>query len=131
MVANKELYMRGGVMMKAVSMTFEEWLSKYKPIDNHLDKNASFQDERGNGIMFETYGTELEYVLSVANTEPQRVWTYMDGDTGTFVGDGYHLVNRIGYFITEVPCELDTFIEAQVDTFEEYEEDEDNTEHEG
>jgi hypothetical protein len=122
MVDKTELYYRGGVMMKAVTMTFEEWLSKYKPINNHLDSNASFQDEAGNGIMFETFGMDLEYVLSIANTEPQRVWTYMDGDTGTFVGDGYHLVNRIGYFITEVPCEMDTFIEAQVDTYEEYDE---------
>lgn len=113
--------------MKSVSMTFEEWMDKYKPIHNHLDSNASFQiqeedDDSGKGIMFETYGMELEYVLSIANSEPQRVWTYMDGDTGTFVGDGYHLVNRIGYFITEVPCEMDTFIEAQVDTYEEYDE---------
>jgi hypothetical protein len=110
------------MMMKSVSMTFEEWLDKYKPINNHLDSNASFQDEAGNGIMFETFGMDLEYVLSIANSEPQRVWTYMDGDIGTFVGDGYHLVNRIGYFITEVPCEMDPFIEAQVDTYEEYDE---------
>ena len=107
--------------MQAVTMTFEEWLDKYKPVPNYLDDNASFQDETGRGIMFETYGNDLKYVLSVANTEPRRVWTYMDGDTGTFVGDGYHLVNRIGYFVTEVPCEVDTFIEAQVDTYEEYE----------
>lgn len=107
--------------MQVVTMTFEEWLDRYKPVPNHLDSNASFQDESGSGIMFETFGEELEYVLSVANTEPRRVWTYMDGDDGTFVGDGYHLVNRIGYFITELPSEEGVFIEAQVDTYEEYE----------
>jgi hypothetical protein len=84
-------------------MNFEEWQSRYCPIDNHLDDNASFQDENGNGIMFETFGDELQYVLDIANTEPNQVWTYIDGDQGTWITNGYHLVNRIGYFITAVP----------------------------
>ena len=39
-----------------IEQTFEFWLEEFKPITNHLDENASFQDEDGNGIMFETYG---------------------------------------------------------------------------
>jgi hypothetical protein len=77
---------------------FEEWESKYKPIENKLagcDK-------------FETYGKELDYVLSIANTEPARVWTLVDGDDGNlYIVSGYHLVNRINYFITQNPCELE------------------------
>jgi hypothetical protein len=112
--------------MQAVTMTFEEWLDKYKPIPNHLDSNASFQDEDGEGIMFETYGDELEYVLSIANSEPNRVWTYVDGDEGTWVTNGYRLVNRIGYFITEIPYDdkgsTEPFLDVQVDQYEEYDE---------
>jgi len=108
--------------MNTNTLTFEDWMQKYKPMVNHLDSNASFQDENGVGIMFETYGKELEYVLSIANTEPNRVWTYMDGDIGTFIGDGYHLVNRIGYFITEVPNEENSFVEVSIDEYEDYEE---------
>lgn len=54
-----------------------------------------------SGRMFETYGEELDYVLSIANSEPGRVWTWLDCDGEMVVGSGYHLVNRVGYFITE------------------------------
>jgi hypothetical protein len=113
--------------MRLLDMTFEEWVEKYKPIPNRIDDNASFQDENGVGIMFETYGEELDYVLEIANSQPNRVWTYMDGDEGTFIGDRYHLVNRIGYFITAVPCEEDTWVQVSIDTYEEYDEDTDYT----
>ena len=101
-------------------ITFEEWLEKYQPVDNHLDNNASFQDENGNGIMFETFGEELQYVLSIANSEPNQVWTYVDGDDGTYVTNGYHLVNRIGYFITAVPYDdsKEPFLDVLVDEYE-------------
>jgi hypothetical protein len=108
-------------------MNFEEWLEKYQPVDNHLDNNASFQDENGNGIMFETFGDELQYVLSIANNEPNQVWTYVDGDDGTYVTNGYHLVNRIGYFITSVPYDdkdgTEPFLDVLVSSYEEEEED--------
>jgi hypothetical protein len=29
----------------------------------------------------------------------------VDGDDGTYIVNGYHLVNRIHYFITEIPFE--------------------------
>lgn len=110
-------------------ITFEEWLEKYQPVDNHIDNNASFQDENGNGIMFETFGDELQYVLSIANSEPNQVWTYVDGDDGTYVTNGYHLVNRIGYFITSVPYDdsKEPFLDVLVDLYEEdeYDPDED------
>jgi hypothetical protein len=107
------------------TMEFEDWAERYNPDVNHLDPDASFQDENGIGIMFETFGSELEYVLKIANTEPNRVWTYMDGDEGTFIGNGYHLVNRIGYFITEKPCDFE-FMEVPIDSYDEYEDEEDD-----
>jgi hypothetical protein len=72
---------------------WNEWAEKYKPIKNHLVKDPDQQ-------MFETYGEELEYVQSI---EPNRIWTYLDGDMSSLVCAGYHFVNRIGYYITEVP----------------------------
>jgi hypothetical protein len=79
---------------------FEAWDAKYQPMDNHIDTNA--------GDKFETYGEELDYVLSIANTEPARVWTLVDGDDGNlYITSGYHLVNRVNYFITHNPCELE------------------------
>ena len=80
-------------MITTISDT--EWAKKYKPIKNHLDDNASC-----NGEMFETYGEELEFIRQ---QDPSKVWTYADDAEGnTYVASGYSLVNRIGYFITEV-----------------------------
>lgn len=87
-------------------MEVNEWIEQYRPVNNHLDEDASWQGEDGVGVMFETYGEELDYVLSVAKSDPKCVWTYVDGDDGsTLVINGYHLVNRIGYFVTEVPAD--------------------------
>lgn len=92
------------------TMTQDEWLAAYKPIYNHLDNNASFQDETGKGIMFETYGDEEQYIKTYPN--PNCIWTYGDGDDGgTYIWNGWSYVNRIGYFITEVPWSDDEEIQ--------------------
>jgi hypothetical protein len=86
---------------KLIELTFDEWLETYKPITNHIDTNASFQDESGNGIMFETYGDEIAFVKE---QDPNKIWMYGSGDDGgTYIWSGWGFVNRLGYFITEVP----------------------------
>lgn len=70
-------------------------------VDYTVEENQ-FDLERADG-MFETSGRELDYVLEVANKTPHRVWTIMDHDDGEgdSIVNGYHLVNRIGYYITK------------------------------
>jgi hypothetical protein len=95
-----------------IEMSFEDWVKEYKPIYNHIDPNASFQDESDNGLMFETYGDEVEFVKS---QDPAKIWMYGDGDDGgSYIWNGWHIVNRIGYFVTEVPCPPDTTIQIQI-----------------
>jgi len=89
-------------------MTFDDFFEKYKPVTNHLDNNASFE-----GVMFETFGEELEFVMNAA--KENRVATYCDGDVGTWIVDGYHLVNRIGYFVTSIPIEEGFSVEVSDD----------------
>lgn len=90
-----------------IEMDFEEFVETYKPISNHLDDNASF-----DGLMFETYGAEVEFVKSQS---PDKIWMYGDGDDGgTYVWSGWGFVNRLGYFITEVPCPANTTIQIRV-----------------
>ena len=72
-------------------MTYEEWEAKYKPISNHIT---------GECCSFETYGDELDFVMS---QKPEHIWTEIDGDNGVYIVDGYHYVNRIQYYITEIP----------------------------
>jgi hypothetical protein len=93
-------------MDKFIEMEYEDFIQTYKPILNHLDKNASF-----DGYMFETYGEEVEFVKS---QDPAKIWMYGDGDEGSYIWSGWGFVNRIGYFITEVPCPEDTLIQIQI-----------------
>jgi len=90
-----------------IEMDLDEWAATYKPIKNHIDTNASF-----DGEMFETYGDEVEFVKA---QDEDRIWMYGDGDDGgSYIWNGWHFVNRIGYFITEVPCPPDTTIQVRV-----------------
>jgi len=83
-------------------ITEEEFEETYKPQQNHIvgGENAAF-----NGWMYETFEPELEYVLSIANNKEtaNRVFTIIEGDGGMCYAAGYHLVNRMGYIITEKP----------------------------
>jgi hypothetical protein len=90
-----------------IEMDYDEWVATYKPILNHIDTNASF-----DGMMFETYGDEVAFVKE----QPEaNIWTYGDGDDGgSYVWNGWSFVNRIGYFITEVPCPPDVTIQIRV-----------------
>lgn len=92
------------------TITYEEWVDKFRPIQNELSDDASFE-----GMMFETYGDELDHVLQVAReTNGLLVWTYIDGENGTYIVEGYRLVNRIGYFVTEREWELGATINIEV-----------------
>ena len=87
-------------MNEFIELTEEEWFDTFKPIPNHLDENASFNDGK-NGYLFETYGEELDFVR---NQESNKIWTYCDGDDGgTYIFNGMHIVNRIGYLVTTLP----------------------------
>lgn len=76
-------------------MTYEEWFDKYKPITNIQRKDAPFE-----GFMFETFGDEL---AAVKDAPMDRVWTLLDFDDSSLITNGCLFVNRMGYFITELP----------------------------
>lgn len=77
-------------------MEIQGWYAfadEYKPIRNHF---------KNDEIMFETYGEEVEYVR---NYDHRYVWTLVSGDMCDLVVAGYSYVNRLGYYITELPWE--------------------------
>ena len=101
-----------GMSDNFIELGEEEWFNTYKPIINHLDPHASFQTDEGVGYMFETYGDEVEFVKK---QNPNCIWTYGDGDDGGgYIWSGWHFVNRLGYFITEVPFPDNTIIQIQI-----------------
>jgi hypothetical protein len=92
---------------KFIELDYDVWVETYKPIPNNIDTNASF-----DGMMFETYGAEVEFVKKA---NPAHIWMYGDGDDGgLYIWSGWGFVNRIGYFITEVPCPENTTIQIMV-----------------
>lgn len=105
----KELLDDNNNPLSSKQYTWEEFEEKYLPIENQLDNNASL-----GGIMFETFGNELEYVKNIyENVDKNRIWTYVDGDDGEpLLISGFHLCNRIGYVITVKPFEDNVYIEV-------------------
>jgi hypothetical protein len=80
------------------TITNEQWEEHYKPTPNLISEE---------GFAFETYGDELAYV---ATRDAHHVWTEMDGDNGVYIVNGFHYVNRIQYYVTEVPWTEDVEI---------------------
>ena len=73
-------------------LTYDEFVSYYKPKTNHI---------RGNDeLAYETYGDEQDYIFA---QDPKYVWTEVDGDGGSFIIAGRAFVNRYQYYVTELP----------------------------
>jgi len=83
-------------------MTYPEWIKTYKPVQNHIDTNGNM-----DGTMFETYGAEHAYVLTVPR---YNIWTLVETDNSFCIMNGYNWVNRLGYFVTEEPCTDDVTV---------------------
>ena len=84
-----------------MEISYTEWFSNYKPEANMLNLNAPF-----GGTMFETYGEEHDYIRSVLDEseDDSFIWTLVDGDSLNAIISGYHIVNRLGYFVTRFPA---------------------------
>ncbi len=94
-------------MEKQTTITHEAFLDDYLPIKNHLNSHAAF-----DGLLFETYGEELEFIRSQSTA---NIWTLVEGGGNSMtVISGFHRVNRQGYFLTQNPVEENGFIEAPV-----------------
>lgn len=84
--------------------TLDDFYEKYTPL-----LNPFYEDEDAcswNGCMLETYGQEIDYVLKFANNPALKnnLWTIVEGDNGEMIiSADCHLVNRVGYLITNEP----------------------------
>lgn len=88
---------------------YDQWADTFRPITNHI-----LERESCDGLLFETFGAELDFVLHTQALSPLNVWTMVEGDEGDwYVSQGFHLVNRIGYFVTEVPFDPSDPVQAR------------------
>ena len=78
-----------------MTITFDEFVEKYKPIQNPFTQDGSYDN-----TLFETYGKELELVME---TNENLVWTLLSADEEQeFIVTGKRFVNREGFFICSV-----------------------------
>lgn len=80
-------------------LKWDEWVEKYKPIKNHITK---YPNKDADYDMFETYGDEQDYVYSL---DEKLVWTEVQGDCSMLLLAGRHFVNRLNYYVCEIPWE--------------------------
>lgn len=97
-------------LIKCLLLTEEQFESQFTVIPNHLRHETAF------GGMYETFGEELDYIWKMQLTpEKRKVWTIIDSGDGMSIISGYHLVDRVGYLITEQQVPEDTFIEVTIE----------------
>jgi len=75
------------------------WFEKYRPIEN-THESASWEYEDGKQYLFNAYGEDGSFL---ANANENNIWSFVDGEDGTYIIPGYHRLDCIGYFVTEVP----------------------------
>lgn len=102
--AEKKARMFGGTAEKtaeAIPPTlegFDAFKAEFKPVSNPNTDGAPFDN-----CMFETYGIENQSVEQFYSNNPNQVFTLIEAEGKSFISSGHHIVNRLGYFITEVP----------------------------
>ena len=96
-------------MNKFIELTDDVWERQFKPMNNQIVP--------ANELQYETYGEEVSHV-HMMNLKRQ-VWTCIEGDGGQLtIVSGMAYVNRLYYYVCEVPYEPDTDYEV-VDPWEE------------
>ena len=82
-------------------MTEDDFLS-YEPIKNPFYRGwpSPFECTLAE-CMFQPEGEELEFVEGY---DPTNIWTMIEEDGVLTLSSGKLTVNRIGYFVTEIPC---------------------------
>ncbi len=83
--------------MSLIKLTEDEFDSQFSPVENI---------EQGQGVyQFDAYDEKDKGFLKfIAEHYPAHIWTRIDGNNGCIYNiNGWHIVNRIDYIITEVP----------------------------
>jgi hypothetical protein len=83
--------------MSLIQLSEDEFETQFMPVENL---------EQGQGVyQFDAYDAkDSGFLQFMAINHPTHVWTRIDGDDGCLYNiNGWHIVNRIDYIVTEVP----------------------------
>ena len=82
-------------------ITWDEWEATYKPTPNP----ASNEEE----VFWQAFYENLKDIPKDIPNE--RIWTMIDGDgIYTHLTSGVHVINRLGYMVSDVPWTDDVFV---------------------
>lgn len=82
--------------MNFIKLTEDEFDTEFKPVEN-LDQG------QGN-YHFDVYDSQDSYFLQFMSTNHlNHIWTRVDNENGPIFINGWHIVNRIDYMVTENP----------------------------
>lgn len=94
-------------------ISWDGFIGKYKPQKVNVSVDNNFTDY--------VYRASDDEVQAMLKSDPSRVWTYFcNGDGMQWVGNGYHVVDREGYVITEVGCADDMTVAVHDDAWSAY-----------
>ncbi|MCK0197360.1 hypothetical protein MWN34_10595 [Ancylobacter sp. 6x-1] len=90
-----------------LELSWSDFLDRYTPMTNSLYPAAAF-----DGLMFETYGEEWDFVRAQPR---ERVWTIIDDGDCFAVINGLSISNRLGYLVTIEPVAtgLSVFVDLE------------------
>lgn len=84
-----------------IELTEDEFDARFPLVPNHINPSAGWAIGDGGGCLFETFGDEFAFIR---RQDPLKVWTLIDGEDGdTYLVNGPHFVNRVGYLLSTVP----------------------------
>jgi hypothetical protein len=90
-------------MQKEKEMTYEEWIGTYKPLCGDDSPEDILQFDTVEEVFIFLGKTPPPTDEDTFNAVHKLIWTETAGDGWYFISTGIHYVDRMHYFICEVP----------------------------
>ena len=84
-------------------ITYKEWIDTYKPILNKNEYGQNYVSVQGEETYgaFDVYNDNDREILQ--NTDFKYIWTLTTEDNHDYLLSGIHIINRMEYYICEIP----------------------------
>lgn len=89
--------------MEQKEISYQDWIETYKPIKNLDDQGMNYTSVSGEHEYgaFDNYREPDRSILN--ETSPLNIWTLVNEDNHDYLLNGIHWINRMEYYICEVP----------------------------
>ncbi len=102
--------------MEVQKISFDEFEVRFVPQNNV----STPEQEAFNGCFYESFGRDLEVIEETAKKSPNNVWTILNIDGRIVIGEGFHVVNSVGYLVTKNAFQYGEMFEVKDAPYQEY-----------